>query len=495
MSLSRILKIVTIKDNGLGSWVADYELRAEKVARFRRYVDGEHDNAFATPELIAALRIPAGIKSAYFLLNKCDDVIQSETDRLRVNTIEGDNDAASEWADDVLEYSRFDELQIDTHEATLRDADSYILVEFDEADDKPYFCHELAWDGMSGMLVIHKSDDKNTLAAAIKVWTETKESIGDTVRVNVYYPDRIEKWVGGVMGDLVHFDDPAMPGVWPLPHVMRDGTPIGVPVVQFKNKSRGKGGFGKSELEDAIPPQDAINRTLHSAVMTSELAGIPVRVAEGFDPPAAVTPGMWVVIGKGGIEKDQHVKAYNLEGTDVEPQIKLMEYLEEQIETITRTPNPKGGANISGEALKQLEIKLIGKVERFQVKGGNSWEDVMALAVRMQDAYGIKSPPATKRWYARWKDAQIRNDAQIIANAEAVKEEVGTKEYLRLLAPVLGYDDKKIDTIMKERAEEMAERMAAMERFNPMGGTQFENDNGANGGQPNPNLVNNGATV
>lgn len=463
MSLSLIQHVLS-QNMARDAWVADNQARGEMVAKYRRYVDGDHD-AQMTPEMSKLLRIPQGSAAAAFTSNKCDDVVATMVDRLEVLQISGDTDESTAWADNVIDWNRFDGMQIDVHDSAIRDGDSYVLVGFDNASDIPTFSHEIAWDGISGMLVVYRSDARDELAAAVKVWNETSTSPQDDIRVNVYYPDRIEKFIGRNGSNLERYDDPAMPGVWPIPWQM-NGQPLGVPVVHFKNKSRGKGGHGVSELENALPLQDALNRTLHSMVMAAELSAFQIRIAKGFEPPKALTPGMWVTIGANGLSSDQVAEADTLEQGEIVPFISMADFFIQQIEDVTRTPNPKASANLSGEALKQLDSKLLGKVKRFQVKAGNAWEDVMDMAHRVQQAYGRSQPPAVTRWRTQWRDGQLRNDTETINNAVKVADRVGQSEFLRIIAPVYGYDQSRIDDIIDDLQRSQQTRLAAMTNFN-----------------------------
>jgi len=87
----------------------------------------------------------------------------------------------------------------------------------------------------------------------------------------------------------------------------------------------------------------------------------------------------------------------------------------------------------------------------------------MRLAATVQNAYSTQRPaPAVKRWTCRWEDADIRNDAEVIANAIKMRELVGDKEVLRLVAPVWGYTAQQIDAILAEKRVQMAQSLAAM---------------------------------
>ena len=466
MALDFIQRVLS-RDIAREAWIADNTIRGEKIARFRRYVDGEHD-AQMTPEMRKLLRIRSDESGAPFTSNKSDDVIQTMADRLKVERIEAGTDDGTQWAADLLHANRFDSLQMDVHDSALTDGDTYILEEYNADSQMVRFSHELAWDGTNGMLVMYASSYRSDLAAAIKVWTESTQENMDTVRVNVYYPDRVEKFIGSNGGDLVRYLDPAMPDVWPLPWKDSKGNPLGVPVVPFKNRARAKGDSGKSELENVLPLQDALNRTLHSTVMSTELTAFALYVAKGFIPKGGLTPGMIITITdkEGNALSNQYpVDFSKLEGSDLTMFIKVAEYWEGQIESVSRTPNLSLNANLSGEAMKQSEVKLLGKVERFQVKGGNSWEDVMMLAHRLQSAFG-QQPPAIKRFKCVWKDAQIRNDKERVETAAKIVGDIGLEAFLRIIAPAYDWDEEDIIKILAEKANEAnAQAMRQVEAF------------------------------
>lgn len=350
----------------------------------------------------------------------------------------------------MLAWNRFDGLQMDVHEATIRDGDAFVMVSYDNVAQQPVLVLEEAYNGECGIIPIYDRMNRHIVAAA-KIWLE-----GSSQRMNLYFEDRVQKYV---------YDKALQPletVEWTLP----GGEPVGLPIVHFKNRARSqRKANGSSELSAAIPLQDALNRTLVSMVMTAELSAFQIRVAKGFNPPPNLSPGMWIIIGgEEGIGKDQVADAFTLEQAQLVPFISQANFLIDQIGNITRTPLPlsMGGDTQSGEALKQREVGLLGKVERAQVKMGNAWEDVIGLAHRVQQAFGTKQPPAAGRWACKWQAAQLRNDAEVIANALAVRDAVGEKEFLRLIAPVFDYDTDKIEALMLEKDEERASSLAAL---------------------------------
>jgi hypothetical protein len=121
-----------------------------------------------------------------------------------------------------------------------------------------------------------------------------------------------------------------------------------------------------------------------------------------------------------------------------------------------------GGDSSSGEALKQRESGLLGKLKRFQVKGGNAWEDVIGMAARVQNAFGRASAPKSARWVCRWSDAEIRNDAEVVKNVKEMRELMGDEQALREVAGVFGWDELQIQKILTQKRGQMASALSAL---------------------------------
>jgi hypothetical protein len=436
----------------MDSWKADQDKRAERVAYFRRYADGEHD-ADMTPEMQDMLRITQGDANR-FNDNYMDLVIQTENDRLKIERFETDNPAADQWIRDLLDVNRFDGTQGDVHEGALTDADTYALVHWDNDEKYAKITHEPAYDGKKGMLSVLAPD--NSVQIAIKVWHESRESIGDTTIIAVYYSDRVVTYVSSSGSALTQASDEQ--------YNLVDSEELGQPVIHFPNRGRTDSGYGKSELEDAIPLQDALNRTLHSMVSTGELTGFPIRYILGFDAGLSrgLTPGMIIELTS-NLADDAKIMIGTMEQGEIVPYIQQAEWLTTEIGRITRTPAPEfmGSSSASGEAIKQREIGLLGKVNRFQVKAGNKWEDVIRMAWRVQAANGDK-PPEFTTIKTIWADPEIRNESDMIANAKILHDLGYEQEALRQMAGVFGWDAKKIEDLMSER---QATENQTFERF------------------------------
>lgn len=469
------------RQQSITAWLTDVEAHGEKVALFRKYLDGDH-RANLTSEMRKLLRISDTGSMNEFNDNYSGIVVQTMVDRLVVTSIDADTDAGTAWGADLLNANRFDGLQGDLHESAVGDGDTFAHAYWDNELQRVVLTHEPAYDGVNGVVAIHNTPGSTQPDIAIKIWRGTLDSIGDTTYCNVYYPDRIEKYVqrgtGGPERRVIEGE------AWPAPWVMPDGSPIGVPFVHFRNRGAKYSDFGKSEIEDAIPLQDALNRTLYSMVMTAELTAFQLRWARGFRPPSGLTPGMWVMISPDvPLAPDQIADLGVMEQGQIAPFIEQARWLTAEIGKVTRTPAPEfsSGDNASGESLKQREIGLLGKCQRFQVKAGNAWEDLMALAHRIQTTYGAQKPPAVERWRCQWADVELRSDTEIVDNVLKVADRIGERETLRQLAGVFGWDADKIEELLAEKREDESAKLATMVAGVPgLGGANFGMDENAN---------------
>lgn len=453
------------------------EARARRVAAYRRYADGDHP-ANMTREMRELLRVTRNRDvSNEFNDNYMDIIVSSMADRIELRTVEADTDAGTQWLAAMLRYNRLAALQGDIHEAAIRDGDTFLMTSFDNDDDMPRYTHELAYDGVSGIAVFYGSPDISGMLAAVKIWNAIEEVQGKAVivhRCNVYYPDRVERW-RMVNGEMTPHIEPGIDAVqlW----TRRDGSPMGVPFVHFRN--RGRQNYGMSEIRKAIPLQNVLNRVLYSFVMSSELAGFPIRAAFGFTPPATLTPGMWVVVEPEGMMAEDHPPVIQmLNGGDLSQFISSLGFVTQEIGRITRTPAPEFSAadNSSGEALKERQIGLLGKVKRFMVHAGNSWESAIEMAYDVAINFGGSPPPAANSFVARFADPELRNDEKTVQNALAVRDLVGDRQTLRFVADVFDLNEDIIEKILAEKEADSQMKFNAIVSSMPKFGDENEGE-------------------
>lgn len=457
-------------------WVTQQHWQARRVSALRDYAAGEHPSAL-TPQMKEALRVKDGDLFQNFTDNYMDIVIQTAVDRCQVTGFDTPDEAGRKWVDDLLRDCRFDAMQTDIVEAAMLDGDTYLLVYYDNEAGRAMFCHEPAFDGVSGMLVYYESAVAKFPAVAMKIWP-----VGMDTRLTVYYPGRVERYIahsGEAFTPYVEQDQDAVADWKTL-----KGDSIGLPVFHLVNRKRAGRTHGASDIEQVIPLQNALNRTLYSMVMSEELSAFMIRLAKGFEPPASVQPGSWLKVGQAATEGGpivppsneveaaalNAIAAESLDQAELAPFLDVARWLKTEISFVSRTPAPElmGGDSASGEALKQREIGLLGRVRRFQVRAGNVFEDAVRFAARLEEVFGTRTVPVMNDLTCNWENPAVRNDTETVTNATAVGDRVSKREFLRMIAPVYGWNEEKIEAILAEMDEDAAAGAAlARDTFSP----------------------------
>lgn len=473
MSTLQMMLQAVHKELALESQLAEIDLRAANVVGYRQYYDGEHVLQLTSDQRSMLRLIDRGFGTMGFNSNYMDRVVDTKADRLVLQGVEADSEAATEKVAELTDLVRLDRLSSAVTRHALRDADNFVMVSFDNDKKIPRLTEELAYDGTTGVIPIYRSEVETTPYAVLKIWQEANfnELEGNThttnTRLNIYYPDRVEKFISKNGNGVEKFYD-TINGVksaeWPVKWVdPSTGEALGIPIFHFRwNPEKN---YGKSVLDDVIPVQDGFNRVLNSLIMASELTAFRLLAAFGFTPPANMTPGGWIVIGKDGLEKEDVVKIEQIQAGDLGQLLESAKFLKAEIHDSTNTPNPGGVASAaSGEARKQYESFLVGELEAYQIQEGETWESVIEMAVKLWRVFGAVVVPEFKRLYARWKPAEIRDNAVLMANAGLARPDISRNTYLQTIAPVFEWDQAKIATIIEEKEaddQKQAEQLAA----------------------------------
>lgn len=492
MSLELVKSALRINTGtmSLDSWTADATMQAEKIGIYRRAMEGDYD-ANLTTQMRRLMNITKSGTLHEFNANTAPIVVNTEADRIHLTGIEADNDTATQWIADILDDNEIDSLQASVNELALVDGNTFLLVDMEVLNPgtalekrRVRFTHEPAFDGVNGVVVIYATAAAQVPLCAVKVWRVTTESLADTTRVNVYYANRIERFISrsATPTTLEKYNDDGAGEVlaWTLTG-QAGGEAIGVPVVHFRNRGAAYDSYGLSELEPVVPLMNMKNKTLHSLVATCLLNGFPIRALIGAQADAGLTPGMiesfFAKDGSGNVvapdeKMVEWFKAIRLEqwqAAEMTPFLDVLRWVDTQIYDITGTPDDdNGGDNASGESLKQREAKLIAKIKRYLAGNGTAWEMVAKLAWRVQQAFGAVKPPAYTRFVAQWDAPEVRDDQRFIADTlQLVKEGIIDKETaLREIAPLRGWDEDKIQEILAnleaERAQEVADAVRGM---------------------------------
>ena len=464
-------------------WPGEIEEWGEQIVLYRRYIDGRHRLDLEGTKMAASLRIDEEDEGR-FSINYMPLVANSMSNRLHIERIDAiiepvvlaDKSAelaentrlkklANDWMSDYLINSDFDETQNDVNRDAVSDGDTFVMLEPPKGDEMGSFVHEPAWDNSVGVIPVYGERGRQ-MVAAVKVWIQTDGQ----ERVNIYYEDRVDKFVNSESGfEKLPGDDRKWQDA--------DGTALGVPFGHYRNDKLTRNWHGKSRIAPTIPPQDILNRTFMSMSLTSDNTAFQRGIAFGFEVGEEVAPGsVWTIIDKeiqpdgsevavAGLPAERYFDWKLIEPGELSPFIQQATLTIEQISITGNTPISTvsgGGDKESGEALKQRESGLLAEGKTNQVVFGNVWNRLIMMAWKAEVAFNPNTPPDIKRANSVWASIEVRNDVETIDNIVKMKDDLSRTKRMELTAPVLGYD---VDEIPGMIIQIEAENVDLINRF------------------------------
>ena len=417
--------------DGFNSWRTGIKDRGDRVAKYRRYERGQHDSALTT-QMRKMLRLSTDGQTFDFNLNYCRIIVDKMAGRLRVSEITTSNEQEDLYITDTLQRNDWDALQGVFYRAAIRDGDSFVMVD----PESLKWTAEPAYDGFSGIVAIYSPMQDSPLWAC-KLWSEadTQDLAGSEpsstveMKMMVYQPDSITAWTAPMnSGDVMPAETTL---TWNL------GV---VPIVHFANLIDNYTQYGESEIRVAIAPQDVINRTLHSMVMASEFSAFKVAWSIGMEiDKAGITPGavlnMILQDASGNaivdmtpeqIEFLKAVRVGEFSESDISQYTNQLDAITKHVSQISQTPiyGVTAEGNLSGEALRQLETGLIGKVQRFQRENGGAVKQLLELTAAVQNAFSTEfgSAPELTEISVNWASAEIMDVTAAITSVLDIAE-------------------------------------------------------------------------
>jgi hypothetical protein len=343
------------------------------------------------------------------------------------------------WFWEMWGKNKMDVISTQTHEYALRDRESFIILDWDEAIKFPSLTlHERytlleanAWQGRwpalsqsmrdrlhgtgAGVWMVYENDDPNQKPRfAVKQWTQ--ESVRDgrvrfDQRRTIYYPDRIERWI--LDGGWKHYlKDGETEESWPQKWVDKKGKPLGIPVIHFKNENL------TPEHWDAIPLQDVVNKTMVDILGAADLTGFRSFFAFGWYPTTdGETPradgSNWIKFGPGQINGSMkgadQASVTPVDGADPTPLMDILKDVAVIAAQITSTPASKfvtTAAIASSETLKEQDRALKRKATNRKMIFGDAWEECMLMARRIANAFSSAILDENVEVEAIWKASE-----------------------------------------------------------------------------------------
>lgn len=503
------------------------ETRQDNVATYRDYYDGDH-GVVLTERQEEYLALHGG--DVHFCMNLCQVVVDAMVDRLRVSgftvsmptTIQDNEGGAGakqaqepepepgtpeairramgigtpqtqkpertreeKWSAIIQEWwhdNRMDKQQRAIYKAAARDGDSYIVVSWDNEKGRPVLTFQPAFTSIGGATAngtgvkVHYGDD-GRIVCATKRW---KVDVDDGGKVstkhflNVYFPDRVEKYIGTNESNWQErYDESEDTEVWPLP--WEAGK---VPVFHFKNNECGYL-YGESELKNVIPLQDVLNKCLVDLIADADYAAFRVMTQTGGEAPSgSIYPGaIWH-------NSDPEVTFGVVQGTISTGLLTMIDDIVQKIALVSRTPqymlNVTGGAP-SGESLKTAEAGLINKCKDRQVGFGAVMEEAMNMAIMLWNLYGDgEKIPEGAIVSCQWDDPATRTGEETRAKADFLLAAGYEEEALR----TFGFDDAAIERMKREKAATKAGSVTEAAIQAQAARARFEQGNGPAAMQP-----------
>lgn len=378
--------------------------------------------------------------------NLCRVPVDAVADRLQVREFsvetgdaEADSDSWQLWMD-----NRMAEHAHRVHREALRCGDAYVLVWPDDEGVVRLYPQR------ARQVVVYYNEEKpDQIDWAAKWWVEAANK---RIRINLYFPDRIEKYAKPAEQS---FTLPQSGKTFGVPEVITHKYGR-VPVFHFANDSD-DGIRGRSELELVMPLQNALNKTLLDMLVGSEYHALPQRWITGLEvlrdengkPMKPFEPGadkIWTVA-------NEQAKFGQFDAANLEQFLKVADNLRTEVARVTGLPmhymNVSSGQQPSGEALRTSEARLVQKVKARQSSFGEAWEDVMAFALQMDGkASGLELQ-------ATWVDPQSVSDEEKL-NGLILKQTIGVSQ--EQLLSEAGYGDDEVKRMIEEKRAAMEEQ-------------------------------------
>lgn len=419
----------------------------------QQYYDGRHRLAFATDEFRSAF----GTLFSAFALNLCPTVVDSVADRLQVvgfsaPAAEGGESGESPAAEAIWADSRMDVQAGHVHVEALVKGSAYVIVWPDEGG-WPTLYPQTAEE----VVVRYDAGRPGRALYALKAW----RADDGRYRVTAYYPDRIERYVTRAKADGIPEKPDTLAEIGPgdVPEG-EDATPVvanpygRVPVFHFASNAR-VGSVGRSELDDVIPVQDGLNKSILDLLVAGEAQGLPQRWATGVESPINPTTGdkerLMMRPGEIFTTGGDAARLGQFEAADLRQLVEVKREFAADVARVSGTPLHTlllSGDWPSGEALKTAEARLVRKCRDRIASFGPVWAEAMDFALGIAE----QVPDAGLR--TQWESPETRVSEREQAETAIAKQAAGVPR--RQTWREMGYSEEQIEQMEAEYEEERA---------------------------------------
>ncbi len=443
----------------LGRAIKELKANASKYRKSTEYYAGTHDLSYATDKFKNAF----GNLFKTFSLNMCPAIVDAVRDKLQMTgfgvEVGGDTSTdISKEAWQIWQGNRMPKRAGEIHKEAVKNGDAYALVWIDPlAEGKPV----RIWpQKAASCTVFYDEETPGKILWAAKYWMMPDQK----ARINLFYPDRTEKYVtkkkceGGVLPEEKKWQEfePAV------------ANPYGVvPIFHFANNTD-VGSFGTSELHDAMPVQDALNKSVLDMLIAMEFAAFRQRWATGIEVEmetdeagkevvkSPFVPGaerLW-------ISESETAKFGDFAAADLKQFLEVKDGFRTDMSCVTGTPLHYfmlTGAAFpqSGISIEKLESRFLSKIQDRMESFGQVWEELMAFALR------IESKGKNIRLFAEWQNPAPLSEKEQLDNL-VVKSTLGVPD--EKLWDEMGYGEEDRKDFEKLKDAAMAKAANAFNR-------------------------------
>lgn len=229
-------------------------------------------------------------------------------------------------------------------------------------------------------------------------------------------------------------------------------NPLGVvPVVPIVNRGRLLDLDGTSEMNDILGLTDALNKLISDSLVSSEFFARPRRWATGLelteDEDGNVIQPFSNEAGKLWISEAPETKFGQFDGARLDGYSDLVATITQQIGALAGLPphymGLQGSEPPSADSIRSAEASLVSKAIALQRSFGQSWANVAALVLAVQEG----SDPLALDFETLWNSPETRTPAQ--ATDAAVKLASIGVPLPTVLAEALGWSPEQISRVIQ----------------------------------------------
>ena len=364
------------------------------------YYHGAQPLSYLAPEVASA--VSGRLRS--MVINIPRLVVDSIEDRLDVEgfRLSGAGDADAEmWR--IWQANDLDEWSQQAHLEALIYGRAFVMVWADpDGGDTPRITVESA-----RQITVEYDAAQRRIVSATKVWRQ-----GDLQLRTIYGPEVFIRQVR--LSDDDQWEERAEP--------IRNVLGV-VPVVPFVNRPTLLRPLGESEMTDAIPITDGINKLTTDMMVSAEhhaqprrwATGIEMGGAAGAERTAAEVKKNWTdaAAGRVWLSDSPNASFGQFPEATLDNYVRAVDMLTARGAALSGLPphyfGQAGENPASADALRASESSLVKRALRKQRVFGGAWERVMRLAVLVQTG---SVPAEMSRLETIWRSAETPTIAQ-----------------------------------------------------------------------------------